>query len=123
VLPYNKGLKEFARELRSNMTEAETTLWLKLRKRQFSNGQFYRQRIIGNYIVDFYCPERKLVIEINGSQHYSEPGKAKDNLRDNHLSDLSLGVLRFSAREVMENLEGVLETMKSRLKQSPLTLL
>ena len=98
------------------MTEAETALWWKLRKRQLNNCQFYRQRIIGSYIVDFYCPERKLVIEIDGSQHYSEPGMAKDILRDNHLFDLGLKVIRFSAREVMENLEGVLEGINSRLK-------
>jgi len=116
VLPYNKGLKKFARELRSNMTEAETYLWWKLRKRQISNCQFYRQRIVGNYIVDFYCPEWKLVIEIDGSQHCSESGKTKDKLRDNHMSDLGLPILRFSAREVMENLEGVLEVIYSRLK-------
>jgi very-short-patch-repair endonuclease len=98
------------------MTDAEIALWLKLRKRQLNNYQFYRQRIIGNYIVDFYCPERKLIIEIDGSQHYSEPGKAKDKMRDSHLSDLGLRVLRFSAREVMESLEGVLEVINSRLK-------
>jgi very-short-patch-repair endonuclease len=115
VLPSNKGRKEFARELRSNMTEAETALWWKLRKRQLNNRQFYRQRIIGNYIVDFYCPEGKLVVEIDGSQHYSEPGKAKDKLRDKHITDLGLKILRFSAREVMENLEGVLEVINGCL--------
>ena len=98
------------------MTEAETALWWRLRKRQLKNYQFYRQRIIANYIVDFYCPERKLVIEIDGSQHYSEPGKIKDKLRDNHVNDLGLEVLRFSAREVMANLEGVLEVINKRLK-------
>ncbi len=85
MLPYNKNLKKFAQELRSNQTEAETVLWLKLRKRQLKNCRFYRQRIICNYIVDFYCPEAKLVIEIDGGQHYSEPGMTKDALRDQHL--------------------------------------
>jgi very-short-patch-repair endonuclease len=66
VLPYNKNLKKFARELRQNLTDAETFLWLKLRKRQVKNCRFYRQRIICNYIVDFYCPDAKLVIEIDG---------------------------------------------------------
>ena len=116
MLPYNKGLKELARGLRNNLTEAETALWLKVRKRQLNNYQFYRQRIIGNYIVDFYCPEGKLVIEIDGSQHYSEPGKAKDKMGDCHLSDLGLRVLRFSAHEVMKNLEGVLEVINRALK-------
>jgi very-short-patch-repair endonuclease len=109
VLPYNKALKQFARELRHNLTEAETYLWLRLRKRQVKNCRFYRQRIICNYIVDFYCPDAKLVIEIDGSQHYSESGLSKDAMRDNHLADLGLTVMRFSAREVFENTAGVLE--------------
>ena len=115
MLPYNKGLKQFARELRQNMTEAETYLWLRLRKRQLKDWRFYRQRVICNYIVDFYCPDAKLVIEIDGSQHYSEPGLAKDSIRDRHLTDLGLSVMRFSAKEVFENTEGVLEMIYSRL--------
>jgi very-short-patch-repair endonuclease len=115
VLPYNKGLKKFASELRHNLTEAETFLWLRLRKRQIKNCRFYRQRIICNYIVDFYCPDAKLVIEIDGGQHYSEPGMVKDALRDCHLADLGLMVLRFSAREVFENTAGVLERIFQQL--------
>ena len=108
MLPYNKGLKKFARELRHNLTEAETHLWLRLRKRQLKNCRFYRQRIICNYIVDFYCPDAKLVIEIDGGQHYSEPGMGKDAMRDRHLADLGITIVRFSAREVFENTQGVL---------------
>ena len=119
MLPYNRGLKELARGLRNNMTEAETALWLKLRKRQLNNCQFYRQRIICNFIVDFYCPERKLIIEIDGGQHYSEPGKEKDKMRDSHLSDLGLSVFRFSAREVLKNLDGVLEVINRALSNPP----
>jgi very-short-patch-repair endonuclease len=119
VLPYNKNLKKFARELRQNLTEAETFLWLKLRKKQIKNCRFYRQRIICNYIVDFYCPDAKLVIEIDGGQHYSEPGMAKDAERDCRLGDLGLTVLRFSAREVFENTEGVLERIYERLPNPP----
>ena len=119
MLPYNKGLKQFARDLRQNLTEAETFLWLKLRKRQVKNCRFYRQRIICNYIVDFYRPDAKLVIEIDGGQHYSEPGMAKDAERDSHLTDLGLTVLRFSAREVYTNTEGVLESIYERLPNPP----
>jgi very-short-patch-repair endonuclease len=119
MLPYNKNLKKFARGLRSNQTEAETFLWLKLRKRQLKNCRFYRQRIICNYIVDFYCPEAKLVIEIDGGQHYSEPGIAKDAERDCNLADLGLTILRFSAREVFENTEGVLESIYECLPNPP----
>jgi type I restriction enzyme M protein len=115
VLPYNKNLKEFARELRQNQTEAETFLWVKLRKRQFKNCRFYRQRIICNYIVDFYYPDAKLVIEIDGGQHYSEPGLATDILRDQRFADLGLRVMRVSAREVFENTAGVLEKIYEQL--------
>jgi very-short-patch-repair endonuclease len=115
VLPYNKRIKELARELRHNQTEAENFLWQRVRKRQRKNCRFYRQRIICDYIADFYCPEAKLVIEIDGSQHYSEPGLAKDYRRDRHLTDLGLSVMRFSAKEVFENTEGVLEMIYSRL--------
>jgi very-short-patch-repair endonuclease len=115
MLPYNKGLKNLARELRYNQTEAETFLWQRLRKRQVKNCQFYRQRIICNYIEDFYCPDAKLVIEIDGGQHYSEPGITKDAMRDRHLADLGLTVMRFSARDVFENTEGVLESIFERL--------
>ena len=119
MLPYNKALKQFARELRQNLTEAETFLWLRLRKKQLKGCQFYRQRIICNYIVDFYCPDAKLVIEIDGGQHYSEPGMVKDAERDCHLADLGLTVLRFSAREVFENTAGVLERIFERLSNPP----
>ena len=115
MLPYNKNLKKFARELRENQTEAETFLWHRLRKRQLKNCQFYRQRIICNFIVDFYCPAAKLVIEIDGGQHYSEAGQAKDAMRDRHLADLGLTVMRLSAREVFENTAGVMESIFERL--------
>ncbi len=115
MLPYNKGLKNYARELRHHQTEAETFLWLRLRKRQLKNCRFYRQRIICNYIVDFYCPDAKLVIEIDGGQHYSELGMKKDAVRDHHLADLGFAVLRFSAREVFDNAEGVLEKIYQQL--------
>ena len=100
-------LESFAKIIR----KAETFLWLKLRKRQLKNYRFYRQRIICNYIVDFYCPAAKLVIEIYGGQRYSEPGLTKDAERDHHLADLGLTVMRFSAREVFETTAGVLESI------------
>jgi very-short-patch-repair endonuclease len=115
VLPYNKGLQDLARELRHHQTEAEVFLWTRLRKRQLKNCRFYRQRIICNHVVDFYCPEAKLVIEIDGGQHYSEAGITKDGVRDRHLKDLGLTVMRFSAREVFENTDGVLEMIYRQL--------
>ncbi len=66
MLDYNKNLKKYSRELRTNLTEAEKHIWVRLRCKQLKNQQFYRQKIIDNYIVDFYCPKAKLIIEIDG---------------------------------------------------------
>ncbi len=68
MLYYNTELKNFSRQLRKNMTEAEKLLWSKLRRRQLKGIQVYRQRIIGNYIADFYCPKTSLIIELDGGQ-------------------------------------------------------
>jgi len=74
--------------------------------------QFYRQKPIGNYIVDFYCPAAKLVLEIDGGQHYTAEGLKKDQVRNAYLAKLGLTVLRISAREVFENTAGVLEAIQ-----------
>ena len=109
MLSYNGKLKEYSRILRKNMTPAEKLLWSKVRGKQLKGHQFYRQKIIGDYIVDFYCPKANLVIEVDGGQHYSFEGKQKDEARDNYMDQLGLRVLRFSDREVFENLDGVIE--------------
>jgi very-short-patch-repair endonuclease len=72
VLPFNKSLKPLARELRKNMTDAEKRLWSKIRRKQLKKIQFYRQKNIGDFIVDFYCPAAKLIIELDGGQHFSK---------------------------------------------------
>jgi very-short-patch-repair endonuclease len=66
MLPCDKQLKTFSQHLRKNMTDAEKMLWLRLRRKQLKGRQFYRQKIIGKYIVDFYCPKANLVIEVDG---------------------------------------------------------
>ena len=97
------------------MTDAENMLWLKLRRKQLKGRPFYRQKIIGKYIVDFYCPKANLVIELDGGQHYSEIGKAKDRARDDVLAKMGIKVLRFSDRDVFENIGGVMEEIWSCL--------
>jgi very-short-patch-repair endonuclease len=109
MLPFNRKLKGTARALRRNMTDAERLFWMKVRKKQLKGHQFYRQKNLGNYIVDFYCPAAKLIIEIDGSQHYSETGINKDKIRDRHLNDLGFKVLRFLDNEILTNIDGVLE--------------
>ena len=97
------------------MTDAEKLLWSKVRGKQLNGLQFYRQKIIGNYVADFYSPKTRLVIEIDGGQHYSAEGKEKDRLRDEHMARAGITVLRFQDREVLENLESVLEKLWSGL--------
>ena len=109
MLSYNNNLKQFSRELRKNMTDAENVLWSRIRAKQIKSCQFYRQKIIGNYIADFYSPKAKLVIELDGGQHYNSDGKEKDAQRDAYIARIGLKVLRFSDRDVFENLDGILE--------------
>ena len=97
------------------MTDAEKLLWSKIRGKQLSGLQFYQQKIIGNYIADFYCPKARVAIEIDGGQHYNAEGKEKDRLRDESMTRAGITVLRFSDREVLENLDSVLEKLWSGL--------
>ncbi len=111
MLPYNHKLRKYSRKLRNNMTEAEKLLWSRIRRKQIQNYQFYRQKIIGNYIVDFYCPKSNLIIELDGGQHYSDEGMKKDEIRDAYMKSLGLRVLRFSDGDVFNNIKGVLEVI------------
>jgi very-short-patch-repair endonuclease len=115
MLTYNRKLKKFSQQLRNNMTDAEKLLWSRLRRKQLRGLQFYRQKIIGNYIVDFYCPQAKLVIELDGGGHYTYEGKELDHKRDSLLKKEGLTVLRFSDRELFKNIEGVLQRIYQNL--------
>ena len=95
MLPRNKHLKQPARKLRNGMTKAERLLWARIRRKQLKGVQFYRQKVIGNYIVDFHCHKANLVIEVDGRQHYTEEGRAKDAARDAYLASLGLTVRRY----------------------------
>ncbi len=91
------------------MTDAEKLLWSKVRRNQLKGYQFYRQRIIGNYLVDFYCPRANLILELDGGQHYTEEGVNKDKSRDAYMKQEGYRVLRFSDKAVFENLHGIME--------------
>jgi very-short-patch-repair endonuclease len=109
--PYNKNLKPVSRDLRNNMTEAEKLLWSKLRGKQILGLQFYRQKPILNYIVDFYCPAANLIIECDGSQHFTDEELEADRIRDEALAQLGLKVLRFDNGQVMMRLDDVVEVI------------
>jgi len=120
ILNYNPKLKDRARELRKNMTEAERQLWKYIRRKQIQGKQFLRQRPIGQYIVDFYCPEAKLVIEVDGGQHFTAEDQESDQSRDAFLNGLDLRILRFNNNEVLTNIEGVVNEIERLLIESRL---
>jgi very-short-patch-repair endonuclease len=120
VLYYNKKLKNTARTLRKNMTDTEKLLWSRIRRKQLKGYQFYRQKTIGNYIVDFYCPSAMLVIELDGSQHYTEEGRQKDKLRDQYLIGLGFQVMRYPSTEVFSTIDGIIDEIYEQLhEESP----
>ena len=101
----NPKLTGNAKNLRKNMTKEERHLWYDfLKALPFTIN---RQKVIGNYIVDFYCAEKKIIIELDGSQHYEEEGKEKDKIRDSFLKNCGFKVLRYSNLDVNENFSGV----------------
>jgi very-short-patch-repair endonuclease len=106
-LPLDEERLEFARELRRSSTDAELFIWRRLRGRHLAGLKFRRQHPEGPYVLDFYCVERKLVVEIDGGQHYLEPHR--DEIRDAWLAGRDILVLRFSAREALVETEAVLE--------------
>lgn len=119
-LPYNPDLKEKARDLRKNLTEAERKLWFRY-LRGFKHPVL-RQKPIDNYIVDFYCPALGLVIEIDGDSNYTDEGKVYDEKRSRTLKSYGLKILRFTNIDVLKNLEGVcqrIEELLVTLKKSP----
>jgi very-short-patch-repair endonuclease len=109
-------LKDTRDHLRKNMTEAELVLWELLKDKKLCGRKFRRQHIIGHYIADFYCPSEKLIIELDGQQHFTSEGIAKDSDRDSHLALMNIMVLRFENKEVLNNLTEVLKIIKSHFK-------
>ena len=102
------------------MTEAERYLWARLRMGQLKGCHFYRQKPIGEYIVDFYCPRAKLVVEVDGGQHFSDDGVEYDGVRDEYMKGVGLKVLRFSNSDVMKNINGVVESILENMEKIPI---
>ena len=107
---------KYARELRKTQTPQEEKLWKVLRNRRYKNLCFKRQRPIGEYIVDFVCREKKLIIEIDGGQHNEEANIDYDNKRTKYLEEEGYTVLRFWNNEVDNNIEGVFKVIDSYIK-------
>lgn len=114
---HNKiSLKEIRRQLRQEMTPAEVVLWKRLRNSRFLSLKFKRQHSIGNYIVDFYCANPRVIIEIDGEVHFEKEQKEKDNHRDENLRDMDYIVLRFYNDEVINETMTVLKKIEAAIK-------
>ena len=106
---YNKKhLESYRKNLRSNLTPAEAFLWTHLKNNQLEGRRFRRQFSIHNFIVDFYCPSERLVIELDGEVHNNPIAQEKDQARDAKLKEMGITVLRFENQNVFERLDWVL---------------
>jgi very-short-patch-repair endonuclease len=107
-------LKDRRADLRINQTPQEILLWSRLRREQLG-FKFRRQHSIGGYVADFYCPVRKLVIEIDGSQHFKKDIKEYDSVRSNYFEGLDIKVLRFTNADINTNMKSVVENIMNEL--------
>ena len=113
-LPYNPNLQDRAREMRNNSTKSEIKFWCELIRKKETGYQFYRQKVIDNYIVDYYCAKLKLVVEIDGESH---EGKGEyDKNRDDILNSYVLKVLHYNDSTVLNNFQLVEKDFKEQLK-------
>lgn len=110
-LPFNPALKQRAKELRKAGMLHEALLWLELKNKKLNGLDFDRQKIIGNYIVDFYCAEKSVVIEVDGSSHNDK--QLEDAQRDGYLRGLGLTVIRLLVKDVLQNMNGVVVFLKN----------
>ena len=114
-LPHNKCLKENSQSLRKNMTPQERHLWY-----DFLSGypvHFHRQKVIGNYIVDFYCPKAKIVVELDGSQHFEPEAAWADQVRTEYQNRFGIKVLRYTNNEVNEQFRAVCEDIDNQVRK------
>jgi len=109
----NKLLKERRRELRANQTDAEKKLWEALRGERLDGLKFHRQFSIGAYILDFYCKEKRLLIEIDGGIHMKTEAKKNDEVRDKYFKEINFKILRFKNNDIEKDIDMVVEKIKS----------
>lgn len=109
--------KKRRQELRRNQTDAEKVFWSKIRNRQFHGLKFFRRYSIGAYILDFYCPEVKISVELDGGQHNDDLAIAYDKGRSEYLNEKGIVVLRFWNHEVLRDIQAVLFKLESEIKR------
>ncbi len=112
IIPYNPKLTQLAKKLRNESTETEIYLWLKLKEKQMYGYDFHRQKPIDNYILDFFCHELLLGIEIDGYSHEILEVYNKDIVKEKRINELGITILRFSDFEVLRDMENVIRAIE-----------
>ena len=112
IIPYNPNLKELARQLRNNSTKAEIILWQKLKRKQMYGYDFHRQKPIDNYIIDFFCHELMLGIEVDGYSHQIIEVFNKDVKKEGVMNMLGIHILRFSDEQVLKDTDNVIRAIE-----------
>ncbi len=116
---YNKPTtKDFRRSLRHNQTDAERKIWNMVRQGQIEGLKFFRQYGVGSYVLDFYCPQKRIAIEVDGGQHAGEKQRLHDEKRTLFLAQHDIHVLRFWDNEVLLNIEGVWQKIQEAVKST-----
>ena len=113
IIPYNPKLKELSKRLRKNMTFSEVKLWNELKNGQMLDYDFDRQRPIGNYIVDFFCKDLQLAIEVDGITHMDEKIMLKDEIRQEEIEEMGVHFLRFDALLVVNKVEAAVREIRN----------
>src|SRR5688572_28603179 len=108
----HKNLKDLRRQNRKNLTPAEAELWKHLQNGRLDGHKVRRQHSVDNYILDFYCPQEKLGIELDGKVHFTDNAFEADTARTEYLNSLNIKIIRFENKAVFEQLEGVLEEIR-----------
>ncbi|HRG90893.1 MAG TPA: DUF559 domain-containing protein [Chitinophagales bacterium] len=117
IIPYNPRLKQLARNLRNNSTQSEIILWKLLSNRKMLGYDFHRQKPIDNYILDFFCHELMLGIELDGISHWNEDTANKDAAKEKRLNDLGVHVMRFTDTQVIEDSVNVLRAIEGWIEE------
>ena len=112
IIPYNSILKERAKQLRQNMTFSEVKLWNEIKNGQLMGYDFDRQRPVSNYIVDFYCKDLQLAVEVDGITHHDEKVILKDEIRQKELEEMGTCFLRFDAMLVINKVEAAVREIR-----------
>ena len=115
----NKAYTARRKALRRSLSKAEAVIWLHLSRKQMKGFKFRRQYSVNQYVVDFYCPELKLAIEIDGDSHFNDISEKYDKERQKSIESFGIRFLRFTNIDIYDNIDGVLQTIFEWIKENP----